>query len=366
MAEVDEHPGGNVLTVAELNRTLSETIDEIPAFQEVRCLGEISSIDEYDWGVFIDLVYEDCELSALMWTSRYRQLSVDLEPGMEVIFTGSIDFYPEDGTISLKPWEAAVLGEGDRAIQLQQLRAELKERGWFEETHKQPLPQFPRRIGVVTSLDGDARYDIEDSIHTRYPDVDLLIQDARVQGDRAPESIASGIHSLDRESDVDVIIVGRGGGSETDLAAFDSEAVAEAVFTAQTPVVVAVGHREDEPLVSEVADATAITPTEAGTTVVENRAEIEEHVRKLAGETDRAYNRLVQTRIDEVGRDLETAYDGTVRDQLVELEQRVENAYVTHEQRAEQASQLKRYKYLIVILVVVLLLLGTFVLFQLL
>ena len=185
----------DVLTVAELNKRISAVIDDTGSLQNVRCLGEVSQVNEYDWGVFINLVYEDHELTALMWGSRYRELELELEPGMEVLLTGNIDFYPDDGTISLKPWEVRVVGDGDRALELKQLRAELDERGWFEETHKQPLPRFPRRIGIVTSIDGDARYDIEESIHSRYPTVDLLIHDARVQGEHASQSIANATHN---------------------------------------------------------------------------------------------------------------------------------------------------------------------------
>ncbi len=359
MGEADrELVGEDILTIADLNQEISDTIESISTLQNVRCLGEISEITEYDWGVFIDLVYDGCELTALMWASRYQDLDTDLEPGTEVVLTGNIDFYPEDGTLSLKPWNATVLGEGDRARRVQQLRSELEERGWFDDSHKQALPRFPRRIGVVTSLDGDARYDIEESIHSRYPSVDLVICGARVQGDHAPESIASSVRTLDRTYDVDVIVLGRGGGSETDLAAFDTEPVAEAVFTAQTPIVVAVGHRDDEPLVGEVADATAITPTEAGTTVVEDREEIEEMVRELEVEVEQAFDRLVTAQLDEFTSRIDDAYATTVRAQVTDLEQRVEQAYVAHEQRAEQARQLQRYKYAIAALVLLLFGLG--------
>lgn len=354
---IDDLPvdSGNVLTVAELNARISEVIGDADSLQGVQCVGEVSQVNEYDWGVFIDLVDGDYELTALMWGSRYRKLESPLEPGMEVLLTGSVDFYAEDARISLKPWEVYVVGDGERALRLTQLRSELAERGWFEETHKQPLPTLPRRIGIVTSLDGDARYDIETSIHDRYPDVELLIRDARVQGEHAPTSIANAIHTLDRETDVDVIIVGRGGGSETDLDAFNSEAVAEAIFTAGTPIVTAVGHREDEPLAGEVADATAITPTEAGTVVVPDRKELTAHLERLNDRLERAYTRSVQAQLDELHDRLETTYTQTVRDELDRLEDRLEAAFAEQQRRHAQRTTRRKYGAIIAVLLAIVL-----------
>jgi len=340
----------DVLTVADLNRRIGDVVSAAEPLQDVRCLGEISDLSRYDWGMFIDLVYDDHDLTAVMWDSRVRELDVDLEPGMEVLVTGSVEVYAEAGRLNLRPWEITVLGEGDRALQREQLRAELEARGWFADTHNQELPAFPTRVGVVTSLDGDARYDIEESIHSRDPSTEIVIQDARVQGEHAAESLANAIHTLDRDGDVDVIVVGRGGGSETDLQAFDTEAVAEAVFTAGTPVVAAVGHREDEPLVEEVADATAITPTEAGVTVVPDREQVDEHLADLTADLDRAYETTVSQRLETLERRLEDAYTDQVRERLRALDRRLTDAYAATERRAAEQAATQRYRRAVVVL----------------
>jgi exodeoxyribonuclease VII large subunit len=269
---------------------------------------------------------------------------------MEVLVTGSVEVYAEAGRLNLRPWEITVLGEGERALQREQLRAELEARGWFEETHKQALPAFPTRVGVVTSLDGDARYDIEESIHSRDPSVEIVIQDARVQGEHAAESVANAIHTLDREGGVDVIVVGRGGGSETDLQAFDTEAVAEAVFTAGTPVVAAVGHREDEPLVEGVADAKAITPTEAGATVVPDREQVDEHLADLAAELNRTYEATVTRQVETHADRLEAAYTTQVRSRLRELDRQLADAYAETERRAAEQAATQRYRRAVIVL----------------
>lgn len=347
----------DIYTIAELNSLIEDTIETAAELKNVRCLGEISQIDEYDWGVFIGLVYGDHELTALMWGSRYRELTVDLESGMEVLLTGDIEFYSKKGTINLKPWEIEVVGAGERSLRLQQLRAELSERGWFDDEQKRDLPRFPARVGIVTSLDGDARYDIQDAIHSRYPDVELLLADARVQGDHAPESIATAIHTLDREEQVDVIVVGRGGGSETDLEAFNTEPVAEAVFTAGAPVITAVGHREDEPLVYQVADATAITPTEVGPVVVEDREDVAERLETLEDRLTRVYRNSVASQLDGLARRCQVGFEAAFESGLSDLEDRVEDAFATRKRKIERRAM--RRKYGAMILVLLLLLLGT-------
>ena len=351
----------DVLTVAELNERIGAVLDDADSLQNVQCLGEVSQVNEYDFGVFIDLVYDGHELTALMWSSRYRELDVELEQGMEIVLTGDVDFYPEDGRVNLKPWEVFVVGDGERSLRLKQLRAELADRGWFEDSHKKPLPRLPSRIGVVTSLDGDARYDIQESIHERYPDVDLVIKDARVQGEHAPESIANGVQTLDRHHDVDVIVVGRGGGSETDLAAFNTEIVAESVFVAETPIVAAVGHKEDSPIVCDVADAVAITPTDVGSIVVEDREELAADLDAMEQRIDRAYESVARETLDDLRRRVDDAYETTVTQRLSALERRVETAFTEQKHSIERRATRRRYGAIIALLVLLLLGMGLFI-----
>ena len=341
---------GDVLTVADLNSTVSAVIEDTAGLQEVRCLGEVSEVSRYDWGVFIDLVYDDHDLTALIWAERYRQLDTDIEPGTEVVVTGAVEFYAEAGRMNLKPWDLTVVGEGERALRREQRRAELEARGWTAEEHRTPLPARPEQVGVVTSADGDARYDVQEAIHSRYSGVDILVQDARVQGERAPATLANAVRALDRQTDVDVIVLGRGGGSETDLAAFDTEAVTEAVFRSDTPVIAAVGHRDDEPLVYQVADATAITPTEAGAAVVPDRGALADRVADLRAALDRAYRQAATTRLDRLDERLTAAHEGHARTQLHGLARRLDDAYTTAERRAEVRATRRRYRRIVVIL----------------
>jgi len=234
-----------VLSVTELNEQIAAFVEETPALQGVRCIGEVTDLHQNSTALYFTLTDGDAELPCMIWANRYREMDADLEDGTEVILEGDIDYWVEGGKIDLKPWEVIVVGDGDQAAAVERLRSELEERGWFDDEQKQQPPAFPERVGVVTSLrGGDTRYDIQNAIHEQDPTVDIVVKDATVQGSEAPTSIANGMHHLDRSADVDAIIVGRGGGSDSNRQAFNTERVAEAIFTANTPVVTAIGHTD--------------------------------------------------------------------------------------------------------------------------
>ncbi len=335
---------GGALTVEEVNERVAAAVDA-PDLRDVRVVGEVTDPSETDTALYFTLTDGDAELDCVLWQSRYRSMDAEIAAGAEVLVTGRVDYWVEGGRLNLKPWSVTVVGEGSRARRIARLRAELDERGWFADEHKTAPPRFPDRVGVVTSRDGDARRDVETSIHDRNPAADVVLCHASVQGDRAPAEIADAVHRLDRRGAVDCIVVGRGGGSETDLDAFDTELVAEAVFTAETPVVAAVGHTDDDTIVGAVADVDAITPTEAGT-VVAPVAETRERVGELASRLDAAYRRRVDRRlaglsadldaaaaaatdsgVDSLAADLERAFDRRVATALRDLDAAMETAF---------------------------------------
>ncbi|WP_225935433.1 exodeoxyribonuclease VII large subunit [Halobaculum magnesiiphilum] len=257
-----------VLSVSQLKDRIASVVQDTPALNGVRCIGEVTDLHKNSTALYFTLTDGEAELPCMIWANRYREMDADLEDGTEVILEGDIDYWVEGGKIDLKPWGVIVVGDGDQAAAVERLRSELEERGWFDDEQKQQPPAFPERVGVVTSLRGDARYDIQNAIHGQDPTVDILVKDATVQGSNAPTSIANGVHHLDRSEDVDAIIVSRGGGSDSNLQAFNTERVAEAIFTANTPVVTAIGHTDDRLIADQVADVAAITPTAAGEYIV--------------------------------------------------------------------------------------------------
>jgi len=284
-----------VLSVSQLNDRIASVVQDTPALNGVRCIGEVTDLHKNSTALYFTLTDGNAELPCMIWANRYRKMDADLEDGTEVILEGDIDYWTEGGKIDLKPWEVIVVGDGDQAVAVERLRSELEERGWFDDEQKQRPPAFPERVGVVTSLRGDARYDIQSAIHGQDPTVDILVKDATVQGSEAPTSIANGIHHLDRSEDVDAIIVGRGGGSDSNLQAFNTERVAEAIFTANTPIVTAIGHTDDRLIADQVADVATITPTAAGEYIVNSREEFfAGEVKPLAQQLDAAYETFQQ------------------------------------------------------------------------
>ncbi|MFC7164684.1 exodeoxyribonuclease VII large subunit [Halospeciosus flavus] len=290
-----EPDAGEVLSVSQLNDRIASVVQDTPALNGVRCIGEVTDLHQNSTALYFTLTDGDAELPCMLWANRYQKMDADLEDGTEVILEGDIDYWTEGGKIDLKPWEVIVGGDGDQAAAVERLRSELEERGWFDDEQKQRPPAFPERVGVVTSLRGDARYDIQNAIHEQDPTVDILVKDATVQGSEAPTSIANGIHHLDRSEEVDSIIVGRGGGSDSNLQAFNTERVAEAIFTANTPIVTAIGHTDDRLIADQVADVATITPTAAGEYIVNSREEfLAGEVKPLAQQLDAAYETFQQ------------------------------------------------------------------------
>ena len=284
-----------VLSVSQLNDRIASVVQNTPALNGVRCIGEVTDLQRNSTALYFTLTDGDAELPCMIWANRYREMDADLEDGTEVILEGDIDYWAEGGKIDLKPWEVIVVGDGDQAAAVERLRSELEERGWFDDEQKQQPPAFPERVGVVTSLRGDARYDIQNAIHEQDPTVDILVKDATVQGSNAPTSIANGIHHLDRSEDVDAIIVGRGGGSNSNLQAFNTERVAEAIFTANTPVVTAIGHTDDRLIADQVADVATITPTAAGEYIVDSREKfLASEVKPLEQQLEAGYETFQQ------------------------------------------------------------------------
>jgi exodeoxyribonuclease VII large subunit len=293
----DETPPDDLLTVEQLNGRIAQIVDSAGDLHGVRCIGEVTNVSQSDVAIYFTLTDGEHELSCVVWDSRYRNMDIEIEDGKEVVLEGDVDFWPQGGTISLKPWGVTEVGEGDQAAAVERLKEELEQRGWFNNERKLDPPRFPERIGVVTSLNGDARYDIQNAVHSQDPTADILIKDATVQGPEAPQSVANGIHHLDRHEEVDLIIAGRGGGSDTDLQAFNTEEVAEAIFTASTPVVTAVGHTDDRFIADRVADMATITPTKAGEHFAGSReAYLDSIVEPLERELDDAYEAYTQQR----------------------------------------------------------------------
>ncbi len=272
--------GARILTVSELTGLIQETLGS--AFAGLYVVGEVSRYTRAASGhLYLTLKDEHAVLNAIIWRNVAAGLRFQPEEGMEVLAFGSIDVYPPRGSYQLIISRLEPRGIGALQLAFRQLLERLEKEGLFRPELKKPLPPFPRRIGVVTSPTGAALRDIINVISRRFPAVELYLLPCRVQGDQAAGEIAAAIQTLNaRRPELDLIIVGRGGGSLEDLWAFNEEVVARAIHRSAIPIVSAVGHEVDTSICDFVADVRAATPTEAGEIVVPDRAELLERLRE--------------------------------------------------------------------------------------
>ncbi len=252
-----------IYTVSQVNTYIKNMFVQDYALSRISIKGEVSNCKYHSSGhIYFTLKDGKGTLSAVMFASQRVGLSFRLEEGQQVIVTGSVDVYERDGKYQLYAKEIKREGKGDLFLRFEQLKEELEEMGMFSPEYKQPIPRYAKVIGVVTAPTGAAIRDIMNISARRNPYVQLVLYPALVQGEQAKYSIVEGIRTLDALG-MDVMIVGRGGGSIEDLWAFNEEMVARAIFDCSTPVISAVGHETDVTIADYVADLRAPTPSAA-------------------------------------------------------------------------------------------------------
>lgn len=251
------------LSVTTLTKYLKMKFDKDPYLERVYLTGQVSNFRKRPNHQYFSLKDDHAVIQATIWSGIYQKLGFDLEEGMKINVIGRVQVYEPSGSYSIIIEKAEPDGVGALAIQFEQLKKKLTEEGLFQERFKQPLPQFAKRIGVVTSRSGAVIQDIITTVSRRFPGVDILLYPTKVQGDGAAEEIARNIARANQREDLDVLIIGRGGGSIEDLWAFNEEIVVRAIFESRLPVISSVGHETDVTLADFVADRRAATPTAA-------------------------------------------------------------------------------------------------------
>ena len=269
--------------VSDVNRYIKTLIGGERALQHLMVRGELSNFKVYASGhAYFTLKDARSQLKCVMFRSRAQYLNFRPENGQAVIDSGSISVYETAGAYQLYVDSLAPAGQGDLSAALAQLKERLAAEGLFDAEHKQPLPPFPRTIGVVTSISGAVLRDIYHVSKRRNPAVQLALFPVQVQGEGAAEQIAAAIRFFNEHYPVDVLIVGRGGGSMEDLWAFNEECVVRAIYASRIPVISAVGHETDFTLADDAADVRAATPSQAAELAVPDTRALTQDVRQLA------------------------------------------------------------------------------------
>ena len=287
---------GSIYTVSQVNSYIKNMFTQDFALNKISVKGEVSNCKYHPSGhIYFTLKDGGSQIGAVMFASQRKNLGFKMEEGQQVVAQGTVDVYERDGKYQLYARSITLDGTGDLFRRFEQLRNELEEMGMFDGCYKQPIPRYAKRVGVVTASTGAAIRDIMNISARRNPYVQLILYPALVQGTEAKYSIVKGIQTLARMN-LDVIIVGRGGGSIEDLWAFNEEMVARAIFECGTPVISAVGHETDVTIADYVADMRAPTPSAAAELAVFDYSQFE-------AQTDlyrRTLNRGMERRLERV------------------------------------------------------------------
>jgi len=261
------------LSITEVTRKIKDLIET--GLPTVQIEGEISNYRPHFSGhAYFSLKDDFAQISAVMWKSYVAKLGFDLEDGQKVVCTGNITVYEKTGRYQINVSSMEEAGKGDLQKQFEALKKSLYEKGYFDELRKKKLPAYPQRIGIVTSPTGAAIKDIISVAERRNPSVQLVLRPAQVQGNGSAKDIATAINEFNEYGDIDVLIIGRGGGSLEDLWAFNEEIVADAIYHSKIPIISAVGHEIDISISDFTADVRAATPSAAAELAIPDRNEM--------------------------------------------------------------------------------------------
>ena len=265
-----------VLSVTQINFFIKSLIEGDGRLTDVYAAGEISNFtDHYRSGhLYFSLKDEKSVIKAVMFSGAARRLRFKPKDGMRVIVRGRVSVYEPSGQYQFYVEEMQPDGLGALSLAFEQMKEKLYKEGLFADEHKKPIPRFPRRVGIITSPTGAAVQDMLNILSRRWPAAELVFCPVLVQGDGAPKQLTQAIQMMNEQDAADVILIGRGGGSAEDLAAFNDEGLARAIFASKIPVISAVGHETDFTICDFVADLRAPTPSAAAELAVPDRAEV--------------------------------------------------------------------------------------------
>jgi len=303
-----ELPERKIYTVSELTEQIRDLLEQ--EFPSVWIQGEVSNLRSAPSGhVYFTLKDDAAQIRCVMFKLQRRFLKFRLEDGLHLIAWGRISVYSLRGEYQLILDTMEPVGLGSLMLAFEQLKKRLAAEGLFDDRNKKAIPAFPRRIGLVTSSRGAAVRDMIRISKRRFPGTHILVSPASVQGDRAPEEIVAAIDRLCKAGDVDIIIIGRGGGSIEDLWAFNDEKVVRAVATCSLPIVSAVGHETDVTLTDFAADLRASTPSAAAEMVVPDKEDLQESIAHLAARMKTCMRNFLERRVAILNELLRRLYD---------------------------------------------------------
>lgn len=273
------------LSVSGLTSYIQLLLEEDVQLQQIWVLGEVSSVSPHGSGLFFTLQDPDVKatIKGVIWRSQQTKMIALPRKGELILVLGGIRLYPTRGQYQLMVWQCLPAGEGLLALRFQQLRQRLEAEGLFEHQRKRSLPAHPQTIAIVTSPQAAAWGDVQRTLKSLYPGLNVLLSPAQVQGELAPTSIVRAIQRVERDGRAEVVILTRGGGAREDLTCFNDERVVRSISECSIPVITGIGHQRDESLADLVADVCAHTPTAAAAHAVPSLAQLWEDYQARRG-----------------------------------------------------------------------------------
>jgi len=311
----------SVLSIKNLNRYIKLALENNELLQNVWVRGEISNFTHHSSGhMYFTLKDADSRIKCMMFSRQNQRLSFMPRDGTKVLALGNVSVYERDGQYQFYATEMQPDGIGGLFLAFEQLKLKLETEGLFAVQHKQPIPRFPKAIGVITSPTGAAVRDIIITLQRRFPTTAILLYPVLVQGNQAAPDIVKAIQAMNERNEVDLLIIGRGGGSLEELWAFNEESVARSIYASHIPIISAVGHETDFTIADFVADLRAATPTAAAELAVPHHLELRQQLNQANKRLQRGILQLLQPtqRLDRLTEQLNYRF----RNFLVQLEQR--------------------------------------------
>lgn len=291
------------LTVTALTKYIKYKFDHDKHLKHIYLKGEISNFKHHSRGHFYFTLKDDkAQISAIMFASHSSKITFKPIDGMSVEIEGYVSVYPASGQYQIYVNKMNEAGKGDLYIAYEKLKKDLQDKGLFEQSHKQPIPRFPKSIAVLTSPTGAAVRDIIHIVNRRYPVANIIVYPTLVQGEYAKDSIVKQIKKANKDGLVDVIILGRGGGSIEDLWPFNEETVAYAIYESTLPIISSVGHETDFTISDFVADLRAPTPSGGAEIAVPNQVELLQHIEQLRAKSHHSIQTLLKQKQERLER----------------------------------------------------------------
>ena len=340
------------VSVSQLNNYIKRRLNMDDKLQHLMVEGEISNFKAHSSGhLYFGLKDDKAFISCVMFRGAASKLRFKPENGQKVVIRGHIDVFERSGQYQLYAEAMEVAGLGDLYLAYEQMKEKLSKEGLFDEAHKKKIPDLSLKIGVVTSPTGAVWHDIQNVATARFPSISLLLYPAAVQGELAEGDIVAGIRYFNRMKSVDLLIVGRGGGSIEDLWAFNTEPVARAIYESELPVISAVGHETDYTIADLVADRRAATPSHAAEMAVPSLADMEARFSLMESAMKQRLNMALKSRRERLQK-LGESYVFTQKDRLFRgqyqnldiLQQRLDKAFFEDYEKAKNSYQLLKEK----------------------